>query len=301
RKLYNLVIPAYDQTELNLGQDKPGAHHRSHVTPVLCDLPSFIKSRPFTFDNSDKASLDLIENGLPGPGTRNKATFALLRYQRSQGVSQNNAVEFVIDWLSHKHNNFSNMYPRNSLRAFNHIKDQGKRAYGHFDEKGISPYDANCSKFEYITESDISRILRECNARWSRAKFLTKTVIYYSSRKHRDLVRINCDIFINCSSINLYKKRLDELESQGLAVRGFDYRPHHYSKFIILNWEYGSFYDAVYFDGRRARTLEEAIVASYTPAEARQLLKDSGFPRKNAEKIVLRMYNRLGDKKRNTI
>lgn len=300
-KPYNLVIPAYDQTELNLGQDKPGAHHRSHVTPVLCDLPSVTKSRPYTFNHSNKEALWLLEKGLPGPGTRNKATFALFLHYRKQRVSLNEAIRLVCEWIRHKHNNFSKEYPHNPRRVFNHIKDQGKRVYKHFDENGISPYDANCSKFEYITKSDIFKILSNCNHNWPTAKFLSGIVIYYSSRNHRVLVRINCREFKKLSSINFYKKRLDELESQGLAVRGSDYRKYHYPKFLILNWEYGNFYDAVYFNGRLARTLEEAIVASYTPGEARKLLRDTGFPRKNSERIIRTIYNKLGTKRRHTI
>ena len=79
-KIKPLVLPLYEQQELDLGPDIPGAHHRSHVTPVLYEFPSREKTRPYTFCHSDEEALDIIKNGLPWPGTRNMATFDMLLY-----------------------------------------------------------------------------------------------------------------------------------------------------------------------------------------------------------------------------
>jgi len=292
-----LIVPRYYQQKLDFGPDKSGISHRRHVTPAVCDPLPLVKSRPYKHDHSASEAIELMELGLPGPGTRNMATFDLFLDQRKQGASLNDAIKLVKEFIRHKHNNFSKEYPRHPLTVFNHITDQGKRAYDRFDKRGILPTDKDCTNRQYITTADIPKILRECNANLPIAKFIAFLVMYFSTRYPRELVRISSKNFKKWGSKNFYKQMLDELESRGLIHRGADYRNFDYSKYIMLNWEFVSPSHAVYFNGRLARTLEEAIVASYTQAEARLLFIDSGFPRENAKKIVNRIYSHLGDKK----
>lgn len=295
-KINPLVLPPYEQQELDLGPDIPGAHHRSHVTPVLFDFPSREKTRPYTFCHSDEEALDIIENGPPGPGTRNMATFDMLLFFRKQGVSRDDAIQRTIEVIRTKHRGLSKDWLRNPQRVINHIKDQAKRVDDYFIKRGILPTDIHCSEREFITKAYISSSLEHCDIKWPHAKSIMRFIRYYSTRKHRELVRIHCDILKNGNHDGFYLKVITSLETQGVGKRGADYCPGHYSKYLILDLPVSNPADAIYFNGRLARTLDEAIMGAYTRSEARQLLRDAGFPRKNAEKIVLRIYSGSGDK-----
>ncbi|MBA7557633.1 hypothetical protein ES705_50397 [subsurface metagenome] len=71
---------------------------------------------------------------------------------------------------------------------------------------------------------------------------------------------------------------------------------YYYSKYLMLKMPKMNPDDAILFHGRPAKTFEEALVATRTRAEARKLLRDKGFTRKTANTIVMRIYNRIGDK-----
>ena len=100
----------------------------------------------------------------------------------------------------------------------------------------------------------------------------------------------------NWSGKDFYIKHIEVLKAHEGVKRGSAYHQGHYSKYLMIDLPESNPADAIHFNGRLAETGEEAIVGAYTRAEARQLLRYKGFPRKNAEKIVQRMYDRGGDK-----
>lgn len=284
-------LPYYDLQNLDLFLDIPESQQSSHVTPVKIELSHETKPHRHTFRFSDKKVQNLIKNGLT-PGLRDRAQYILFVDQYQKEVPLNDAIRFVSEFIRDNHKGNSKDYLRNPEKVFTHISGQGKRIYDHFEKLGILPADIHCSEREFLSYAYICFALDHCDHKLPVAKHLTKNIAYYSSRKHRELVRIPCKKLKEWSDKNYYLKHINTFETHGAGKRGSDYRPDHYSKYLMLNLPESNPDEAIYFDGRLARTLDEAIRGSCTPAEARKLLRDKGFPRKNAEKIVQRMYKR---------
>ena len=290
------TLRPYDHQNLELTLDIPDDHHRP-VTPVLIDLSPRTKPRRDTFHAIEEEAAALMETGLTGPGTRDRAQFVLFCVQYRQGRSLDEARRFVSEFIENRHNGQSDDFNHDREYVFNHIFGQGKRIYEHYTRLKIRPDDIKCSENEYTTKASIPKIFSRSNGKLPPAKSLFHWVKYSSSRDHRELIRIRWDKLADWSGIHTYLKRIDDLKISCNIERGSAYHEGDYSKYFILPWDHGDPADAILIDGRHAETLEEAVTASYTPAEARRLLRDTGFTRKNAEKIVRRWYYRCGDKK----
>ncbi len=288
-------VPPYDLKNVDLLPDLPEAQSRP-VTPVSIDLSSRTKPHRHARRYSEEEVRILNLEGLTKPGTRDHSQTMQFIDQYSNEVPLAKATKFVCKFMLDNHNGFSKDFNRNSNDVVIHICGQGKRIYGHLRKWGILPEDIHCSEREFITEAGLSFLLDNGTGNLPYIKFLTKAAVYSSSRQHRELIRVRWDLLRKWSSECRYLKYIEKGEAQGFLKRGSDYRMYYYSKYLILNMPKMNPGDAILFHGRPAKTFEEALVTTRTRADARKLLKDKGFTRKNAEKIVLRMYKNCGDK-----
>ncbi len=295
-EIYPLDGPFYDQLELNLGPDTPGAHHHSHVTPVSIDLPSRTKPHRKIFRPGDEEALDLIRNELPGPSTRDNSQFILFNYQFRHGMSLDESKLFVSEFIRDHNKGYSKDYRRSPDFVMKHISGQAERVDNFYKKRGILPADIYCSEHEFLTETYISFALDHCDHKWPVFKLNAKIIAYFSSRKHRELVRIPSKLLKKWSGKDFYIKHINTFLTHDAGKRGSGYSPKYYSKYLMLNLPDSNEDDAIHFNGRLAKTGEEAITALYTPAEARQLLKDKGFQKRNANIIIQRIYDRGGNK-----
>lgn len=293
-------VPPYDLEISDMFPDLPEKKHR-HLTPVSIDLSSRAKPHRDTFRYSEEEVEELIKKGLPGPGTRDHAQTILTISEYQQEHSEEEAIQSVWKFIQEHNKGQSNDYNDNPHAVFEHISGQVKRIYKHLNKFGILPEDIHCADREFFTEACFSFLLDNGTGDLPYVKFLTEAAVYSSSRQHRELLRVHCNLLRKWSSSRTDLKYIDKGEAQGILKRGSDYRHHKYPKYLMLNIPKMNPADAIPFNGRPARTFEEALVATRTRAEARQLLKDKGFTRKNAEKIVQRAFARNGDKSINPV
>jgi len=288
-------VPPYDLKNSDLFPDLPKAHSRPLI-PVSIDFSPSAKPHRSTFRYSEEEVMILNAEGLTKPGTRDHAQTMQFIDQYSQEVPLAKATQFVTKFIIDNHNGFSKDYNRNPNDVVIHISGQGKRIYDFLRKFGILPEDIHCSEREFITEAGLSFVLDNGTGNLPYVKFLTKAAVYSSSRQHRELIRVRWDLLQKWSCKDCYLKYIKKGKSQGIVKRGPVYRIYHYSKYLMLKMPKMNPGDAIPFDGRLAKTFDEALVATRTRSEARQLLRDAGFPRENAKKIVKRIYSRNGDK-----
>ena len=288
-------VPPYDLKNSELFPDKPDKKHR-HLTPVSIYLPSITKPHRDTFRYSEDEVKKLIKNELPGPGTRDHAQTILTISEYQQEHTENEAIQSVWKFIQEHNNGQSKDYNDNPHAVFEHISGQVERIYDHLKKFGILPEDIHCADREFFTEACFYFLLDNGTGDLPYIKFLIKASVHSSSRQHREHIRVRCDLLKKWSSNKTYLKHIEKSKAQGIVIRGSNYRHHKYSKYLILNTPKMNPADSIPFNGRPARTFEEALFAICTRAEARRLLKDKGFTRKNAEKIVQRIYSRCGDK-----
>ncbi len=64
-------------------------------------------------------------------------------------------------------------------------------------------------------------------------------------------------------------------------------------EYFDFNWEIPEMNpaDAIFYNGRPARTFEECMKALYTPDEARKMLKDSGCKEEELDDTIDEIYN----------
>lgn len=288
-------VKPYDHKNYELFPDLPEAPRRI-VIPVLTDISPRGKSHRDKFRLSHKEVSDLKKTGLTEPGTRDLNQFKLICDEYRQEHSEKEATRNVCEFIRDHNNGLSKDYNHDHNFVFTHIAGQVKRTFKHLKERGILPLDIHCSEHEFLSFAYIIFALDHGHQNWPVTKLLTKDIAYYSSRKHRELVRIPCAKMKIWSDKNFYLKLTNTFLYNGTGKRGTAYFPKHLSKYLMLNLPESNEYEAIYFHGRRAKTLEEAIRGSCTPAEARKLLRDSGFTMENSKKIVQRIYNSKRDK-----
>jgi len=283
-------VPPYDLENLDLLPDLPKT--QSHpVIPVSIDFSSRSKPHRKTFHYSEEEVRDLNIKGLTKPRTRDHAQTIQFIDQYSQEVPLAKATQFVIKFMIDNHNGFSRDYNRDPNDVVIHIYGQGKRIYDHLKKWGILPLDIHCSEREFITEAGFSFLLDNGTYDLPYIKFLTEAVVYSSSRQHRELIRVRWDLLQKWSGNGYYLIHIKKGEAQGILIRGTDFQKSHYSKYLMLNMPKMIPADAILFKGRPAKNFEEALVSTRTRAEARKLLRDNGFTRRNSELIVQRCYN----------
>ena len=288
-------VHPYDHKNLDLLPDLPEAH--SHpVIPVSIDLSSRSKPHRNSRHYSEEKVIILNVEGLTKPGTRDYAQTMQFIDQYSQEVPLAKATQFVIKFMLDKHKGFSKDFNRDPNEVIIHISGQGKRVYDHLRKWGILPEDIHCSEREFITEACFSFLLDNGTGDLPYVKFLIKAAVYSSSRQHRELIRVRWDLLRKWSSDCRYLKHIEKMEAQGIGKRGSDYRYYYYSKYLMLNLPKMNPDDAILFHGRPAKTFEEALVATRTRSEARKLLRDKGFQKRNANIIVQRYYKCSGNK-----
>jgi len=294
--IFNLQnVQLYDHENYELFPDLPKTPRRI-VIPVLTDITPRGKSNRDKFRLSHEEVLDLKKTGLIESGTRDISQFKLICDEYRQEHSEKEATLNVCEFMRNHNNGFSKDYNHDHNFVFEHIAGQVKRTFKHFKERGILPLDIHCSEHEFLSFAYIIFALDHGQQNLPCTKLLTKDIVYISSRKHRELVRIPCGKMKIWSDKNFYLKLTNTFLYNGTGKRGTAYFPGHLSKYLMLNLPESNEEDAIPFNGRRARTLEEGIRGSCTPAEARKLFKDAGFTRKNAERIVQRWYNLHGNK-----
>lgn len=283
-------IQPYDLKNLDLFPDLPETHHR-RLTPVAIDLSSRTKPHSHARRYSEEEVREFNIKGLTEPGTRDYVQSMQFIDQYSQEVPLAKATQFVIKFMLDNHNGFSKDYNHNPNDVVIHIYGQGKRIYDHLKKWVILPLDIHCSEREFITESGFSFVLYNGTGDLPYIKFLTEAAFYSSSRQHRELIRVRWDLLRKWSSNRTYLKFIEKMLAQGIGKRGSVYRMYYYSKYLMLNLPKMNPADAITFNGHPAKTFEEALVATRTRAEARKLLRDKGFTRRNSELIVQRCYN----------
>ena len=288
-------VQPYDLKNLDLLPDLPKTHSRP-VIPVSIDLSSRTKPHRNARRYSEEEVRELNIKGLTKPGTRDYSQTMQFIDQYRNEVPLAKATQFVIKFMLDNHNDFSKDYNHNPNDVVIHIYGQGKRIFDHLKKWGILPRDIHCSEREFLTEAGFSFLLYNGTGDLPYIKFLTEAAFYSSSRQHRELIRVRWDLLIKWSSWCCYLKYIEKMEAQGIGKRGSDYRYYYYSKYLMLNIPKMNPDDAILFHGRPAKTFEEALVTTRTRADARKLLRDNGFTRINANKIVQRIYDRTGDK-----
>jgi len=289
-------VQPYDLKNLDLLPDLPKTHSRP-VIPVSIDLSSRTKPHRNARRYSEEEVRELNIKGLTKLGTRDYSQTMQFIDQYSNEVPLAKARSFVSKFIIDNHNGLSKDYNLNPNDVIIHISGQGKRIYDHLKKWEILPEDIHCSEREFLIESCFSFLLDKGAGDLPYIKFLTEAAVYSSSRQHRELIRVRWDLLIKWSSWRLYLKYIEKMEAQGIGKRGSDYRMYYYSKYLMLNMPKMKPADAILFHGRPAKNFDEALVATRTRAEARKLLRDKGFTRRNSEQIVRRTYNNLGFKR----
>lgn len=87
-----------------------------------------------------------------------------------------------------------------------------------------------------------------------------------------------------------YNTFLNEFENQGILSRRSSYLSWHFSKGIILNWNYRPGSKAILFDGRSIEELENVLRLTFQPRDLRGLLLAAGMKRTTAIEVVSRVY-----------
>jgi len=293
-------VQPYDLKNLDLFPDLPEAHYR-RLNPVSIDRSSRTKSHRHARRYIEEEVIELNIKGLTKPRIRDYSQTMQFIDQYSKKVPLAKATQFVIKFMLNNHNGFSKDYNHNPNDVFIHIYGQGKRIYDHLRKFGILPEDIHCSEREFITEASFSLILYNGKNDLPYAKFLTEAAFYSSSRQHREVLRVRWDLLRKWSSNRTDLKHIEKGEAQGILKRGSVYRMYYYSKYLMLNIPKMNPDDAILFDGRPAKTFEEALISTRTRSEARKLLRDKGFTMENSKKIVQRIYDRLRDKSNGSV
>lgn len=293
-------VQPYDHKNLDLLPDLPKTRSRP-VIPVTIDLYSKSKPHRNARRYSEEEVRILNAEGLTKSRTRDYAQTMQFISQYSQEVPLAKATRFVIKFMLDNHNGFSKDYNRDPNDVVIHISGQGKRIYDHLRKWRILPKDIHCSEREFITEAGFSFVLDNGIGNLPYIKFLTKAVFYFSSRQHRELIKVRWDLLWKWSSNRTYLKYIEKGESQGLLKRGIDFQKSHCSKYLMFNIPKMNPMDAILFNGQPAKNFEEALVATRTRSEARQLLRDKGFTRRNSEIIVQRTFNLYANKSVNSV
>ena len=238
---------------------------------------------------------ELLENGLQMSSTRHESQFKILYYLWRQNISQDQAESIVFDCIKKKHNGFSKTIGPHPEQVRQEIRRQASHIYSKYDLSYVYPDVTHNMHNGFITEPDMQDIIRICSGSLPRMRFLFKLVAYSYPRQYRNYIGVHRDKLVDWSSERTYQKYLDELQIQGIAIRGKSYSCGSFSKNINLDWNYHNATDAILYEGRALSTFDEAVRLIMPPAEFRELLYRSGKRRSTTSMILKKIYSDNND------
>jgi len=258
------------------------------------EKPDFINynynpDKPSTF-NLYLEGRDLLETGLNMPSSRHKSQFAILYYYFQNKYHQENAEDLTLQWIKNKHNGYSttaNSYGWD--RIGKEISRQASYIWNNYTH--YLNQDTYKKQYGIIIKSDLVKILKVTEGKFSLMQFLYKLIRYYQPKQNQgNTISLHSNTLIEWSSRNTYQKFLYHLEKKGIIKQEGKYIRGLRAKTIIINWEYDSTVKPIQYNGKTPEDITTAIKIGITKEELKLILKSIYLPASRIKVILAKIY-----------